>query len=146
MKVEFISSVSVITADPATTRRLYVDVFNLPLQSPEGDEYSFSENIAGTKHFGVWPLSQAAEACFGTAEWPSKHRIPQLSIEFEVEDHAAVEAAAAELQDHGEALLHPVRVEPWGQTIVRILSSDGAIVGVSHAPWMHEEPAAQSTA
>jgi catechol 2,3-dioxygenase-like lactoylglutathione lyase family enzyme len=146
MEVEFISSVSVITADPVESRRLFVDVFTLPLQSPQGDEYSFSENIEGTKHFGVWPLSQAAEACFGAAEWPSELRIPQLSIEFEVADHAAVEAAAAELRDHGETLLHPVRVEPWGQTIVRILSSDGAIVGVSHAPWMHDEPASQATA
>ena len=34
MKVEFISSVSVITADPVESRRLYVDVLNLPLQSP----------------------------------------------------------------------------------------------------------------
>ena len=56
-----------------------------------------------------------------------------------------MEAAAKELQDHGETLLHPVRVEPWGQTVVRILSSDGAIVGISYAPWMHEEAATEST-
>ena len=145
MRVKFISSVSVITADPVESRRLYFDVLNLPLQSPDGDDYSFSESIEGTKHFGVWPLSQAAEACFGTTEWPSGHRIPQLSIEFEVENQAAVEAAAKELQDHGETLLHPVRVEPWGQTVVRIPSSDGAIVGISYAPWMHDEPATEST-
>jgi len=29
--------------------------------------------------------------------------------------------------------------------VVRILSSDGAIVGISYAPWMHDEAATEST-
>jgi catechol 2,3-dioxygenase-like lactoylglutathione lyase family enzyme len=137
--VKFVASVSIVTADPAEGRRLYVEVFKLPLQSPDGGDYYFSENVEGTKHFGIWPLTEAAQACFGTTDWPSEHPVPQLSIEFEMADAAAVEAAASELRDHGETLLHPVRVEPWGQTIARILSSDGVIVGVSYAPWLHDE-------
>ena len=139
MDVKFVASVSIVTADPEESRRLYVEVFKLPLQSPDGGDYYFSENVEGTKHFGIWPLTEAAQACFGTTDWPSEHPVPQLSIEFEMADAAAVEAAASELRDHGETLLHPVRVEPWGQTIARILSSDGVIVGVSYAPWLHDE-------
>jgi hypothetical protein len=109
-----------------------------PMRQHEGDEYYSSENIAGSKHFGVWPLAQAAQACFGTSEWPADRTIPQASIEFEVADEAAVSAAGKELEERGFPLLHPARIEPWGQTIVRTLSEEGLIIGVSHAPWLHD--------
>ena len=137
MEIEFIASISIVAADPAEGRRLFVDTLGLPLKVHEGDEYIFSEEIGGSRHFGVWPLSQAAEACFGTVDWPAGRPIPQASVEFEVADEAAVHAAAAELEASGHAPLHPVRTEPWGQTIVRLLSAEGAILGVSYAPWLH---------
>jgi hypothetical protein len=52
----------------------------------------------------AWPLAEAAEACFGTAEWPSTHPVPQASIEFDVED---VEAATQELVDAVAEVLEP---------------------------------------
>jgi uncharacterized glyoxalase superfamily protein PhnB len=91
----------------------------------------------GAGHFGVWPLAQAAEACFGASEWPADRRVPQASIEFEVEDKDAVRAAEAELRDAGYEVLHPTRTEPWGQTVVRVLSPEGLIIGISYAPSMH---------
>jgi hypothetical protein len=51
-------------------------------------------------------LSQAAEACFGTTEWPAGRPIPQLAIEFEVADAESVRSGAAELTAAGYALLH----------------------------------------
>jgi hypothetical protein len=63
--------------------------------------------------------------------------VPQASIEFEVEDPAAVEAAAAELEKRGVRMPHPARQEPWGQTVARLLSIEGVIVGISYAPWFH---------
>ncbi len=119
------------------SRRLYVDALDLPLRRHEGDEYYSSENVGGCKHFGVWPLSQAAQACFGTDEWPAERTVPQVSIEFEVADAEAVEASAAELAGQGFDLLHPSRTEPWGQTVARLLSAEGSIVGISYAPWLH---------
>src|SRR6266540_3472236 len=100
MKIEFVSAVAVITPDPAQSRRLYVDTLGLPLASESGD-YLHSDQVPGTKHFGIWPLSQAAEACFGTEEWPDHLAVPQVSIEFDVADAAAVEAAADELAAAG---------------------------------------------
>jgi hypothetical protein len=85
----------------------------------------------------VWPLAQAAQACFGTPEWPADRPVPQASVEFEVEDPAAVEAAAAELAQRGYPLLHASRLEPWGQTVARLASPENLIVGISYAPWMH---------
>ena len=137
MKIEFVSSVAVITTDPAQSRRLYVDTLGLPLTSQSGDGYLHSERIPGTKHFGVWPLSQAAEACFGTEQWPAHVAVPQVSVEFDVADVAGVRAAADELVAAGYELLHPVREEPWGQTVVRLLSPERAIVGISYVPSMH---------
>src|SRR5213082_1900846 len=85
MQIEFVASVAVITPKPSESRRLYVDAFGLPLRQLDG-EYFASEEIGGCKHFGVWPLEQAAEACFGTTSWPDDIRVPQASLEFEVAD------------------------------------------------------------
>jgi catechol 2,3-dioxygenase-like lactoylglutathione lyase family enzyme len=135
--VEFIASMSVIAAEPAESRKLFVEALGLPLKAAEGDEYFHSEEIGGAKHFGVWPLAQAAQACFGTPEWPSERTVPQASIEFEVADADAVAAAAEELEEQGFELLHGAREEPWGQTVARLQSVDSLIVGISYAPWLH---------
>lgn len=135
--VQFIASVAVITPDPSASRRLYVDALGLPLAASEGDDYLYSEEIGGSKHFGVWPLTQAAQACFGTLDWPAERPVPQASVEFEVADAETVQVAADELKDKGFTLLHEARTEPWGQTVARLQSSEGAIIGLSYAPWMH---------
>ncbi|MGH3263614.1 MAG: VOC family protein [Trebonia sp.] len=138
MEVLFIASMSVVAADPPESRRLFMDALGLPLEKYEADEYYSSESIRGSKHFGVWPLSQAAEACFGTPDWPAGRVVPQASIEFEVAGVDAVAAAGSELERAGFELLHPARTEPWGQTVTRLLTDDGLIVGISYAPSLHD--------
>jgi catechol 2,3-dioxygenase-like lactoylglutathione lyase family enzyme len=100
MNIEFLSTVALIAPDPPVSRKLYVDVLGLPLESQGGD-YHHSEQIVGCKSFGIWPLSQAAEACFGTPEWTTEQLVPQVSIEFDVADAAAVGPAARELEQAG---------------------------------------------
>ncbi|MEA2347327.1 MAG: hypothetical protein QOG62_1114 [Thermoleophilaceae bacterium] len=134
MKIEFVASVAVITQDPAESRKLYVDALGLPL---EGDGYVHSEKIDGTKHFGVWPLADAAQACFGTPDWPAERPVPQSSIEFEVASAETVAEAATELEERGFTLLHGSRLEPWGQTVARLQSSEGLVIGISFAPQLH---------
>ena len=136
MDVQFITSMAVVAADPPQSRRLFMDILGLPLEG-EGEGYYSSGNIAGSRHFGVWPLTEAAQACFGSPDWPADRVVPQASIEFEVADADAVTAAGAELERAGYELLHPARTEPWGQTVARLLTSDGLIVGVSYAPMLH---------
>jgi catechol 2,3-dioxygenase-like lactoylglutathione lyase family enzyme len=137
LKVLFVASVSPIASDPPESRKLYVDALGLPLEKLDGEYYA-SEKIDGCNHFGVWPLSQAAQSCFGSDEWPADLARPQVSIEFELEDADAVAAGAEELEGKGFALLHGARTEPWGQTVARLLSADGSIVGLSFAPWQHD--------
>ena len=127
-----------IARDPAESRKLYIGTLGLPLEAQPGDDYFHSESIGGSKHFGVWPLREAAQACFGSTEWPIDRPIPQASIEFEVENEAAVGQAARELEDSGYELLHGARLEPWRQTVARMLSHEGAILGISFAPWLHK--------
>lgn len=127
MEIEFVASVSVIAPDPPKSRELYVDALGLPLKASEGDDYFHSEEVDGSKHFGVWPLVQAAQACFGSDEWPGDRPVPQADIEFEV----------AELEAKGFELLHEAREELWGQTVARLQSAEGLIVGLSYAPWLH---------
>jgi catechol 2,3-dioxygenase-like lactoylglutathione lyase family enzyme len=141
MKIQFVASIAAITTDPASSGRLYMDALGLPLTHQEGDDYYHSEEIDGCKHFGVWPLHQVAQACFGTEEWPRDLIVPQASIEFEVESPAAVASACEELEAQGHGLLHSVRLEPWGQTVGRLLSPEQLVIGISYAPWLHEQDA-----
>jgi catechol 2,3-dioxygenase-like lactoylglutathione lyase family enzyme len=138
MDVLFIAGVAVIAADPPASRKLFVDALGLPLEADAGGDYFHSERIEGAKHFGVWPLREAAQACFGAPEWPADRTVPQVSIEFEVADAGAVAAAAEELRDQGFELLHDAREEPWGQTVARLLSIEGSIIGISYAPILHQ--------
>ena len=137
MQIEVIASMAAITPDPPGSRRLYLDGLGLPLESADGDDYLHSEHIGGSKHFGVWPLAQAARACFGVEEWPADRAVPQASIEFEVVNAEAVQLAADELRAAGFELLHDARQEPWGQTVSRLQSLEGLVIGISFAPWLH---------
>lgn len=137
MNIEFLATVAVIAPDPVMSRKLYAETMRLPLKG-EGDGYYHSEQIVGCKSFGIWPLSQAAQACFGTDQWPAERPVPQVSIEFDVAQATAVAPAARELERAGYELLHEAREEPWGQTVARLQSPEGAIVGISYAPVPHD--------
>jgi catechol 2,3-dioxygenase-like lactoylglutathione lyase family enzyme len=139
MNISMVATVAVISAEPSQGRQLFIEALGLPLEG-EGESYYSSGKIPGCNHFGVWPLSEAAESCFGTSEWPKDLTVPQASIEFEVEDLQAVTSAGAELEAAGYALLHPARTEPWGQTVARLLTPDGLIVGISYVPAFHDQP------
>ena|SRR5581483_3068533 len=138
MKIEFVTSIAVVAPDPPASRELYVDALGLPLEGESPNGYHSSGQVPGVKHFGVWPLSEAAEACFGTEQWPEDRVVPQVSLEFEVANPDAVQTAADELAATGFSLLHPARTEPWGQTVARLLSIEGSIVGISYAPALHD--------
>jgi len=126
MNVRFAASFSPIVRDVAATRALYRDTLGVTFEGEAGD-YAFTEELEGVKHLGLWPLTEAAQSCYGTPEWPADVPVPQASIEFEVDD---VPAAAAELQAAGYPLIHDTRTEPWGQVIARVLDPNGLIVGV----------------
>ena len=54
-------------------------------------------------------------------------------MEFDVADMAK---ATQTLLDQGYQLLVANRLEPWGQSVTRLLSPEGLLVGVTLTPWM----------
>jgi catechol 2,3-dioxygenase-like lactoylglutathione lyase family enzyme len=133
MRVLFIAGFAPIVRDPGVARAFYASALGLNFEGGQGD-YVFTDKLAGAKHFGLWPLTEAAEACFGTAVWPADVPAPQATVEFEVDD---VAAAARELEQRGYRLVHPSRTEPWKQIIARLLTPEGLLIGVCHTPWLH---------
>src|SRR3989440_22473 len=134
MEVQFLASFAPIVRDAEVARAFYGDALGLSFEGSDG-EYVFTQKLDGTKHFGLWPLSEAATACFGTTEWPSEIPVPQASIEFEVAD---VAAAAEELEAKDYRLIHGARTEPWTQITARLLSPEGLLVAVCYTPPFHE--------
>ncbi len=134
MKVLFIAGYGPITTDTKKSAAFYRDSLGLLFKEEEGG-YFHTEDLKGVKTFALWPLSQAAESCFGVNEWPTDLPVPTSWIEFDVED---VAAASEELKAKGYRLLVTVRKEPWGQVVTRLLSPDNNLVGLTYTPLMRE--------
>jgi catechol 2,3-dioxygenase-like lactoylglutathione lyase family enzyme len=137
-----IAGFAVITEAFEDSRALYQDRFRMPFKVKDG--YHYIDGFDGTTHFGIWPLSDAARACFGTSEWPAHIPRPQATIEYELETTESVQAAVRELQTAGQEFVHESRLEPWGQVIARFVSPEGLLIGLSYAPWLHQETAGDS--
>ena len=131
MKVLFVVGFGPIAPDVPAARRFYGEGLGLPLK--DEDDYLHTEELEGAKTFAAWPLSQAAESCFGTPQWPDAVPVPQGWIEFDVED---IEAAGRELEERGYKLLVTRRTEPWGQVVTRLLGPEGLLVGLTVTPQM----------
>jgi catechol 2,3-dioxygenase-like lactoylglutathione lyase family enzyme len=130
--VLFVAGFGPIVRDSAKSRKFYSQTLGLPfMEEPNG--YLHTAGLEGVKHFALWPLSQAAESCFGKDQWPSHVPVPQAWIEFDVED---IEEATASLKSQGYKLLVALRKEPWGQTVTRLLGPEGLLVGITHTPSM----------
>lgn len=132
MKVLFVAGFGAVVRDMQSSLRFYRDAMGIPLVEKEDVA---TEALEGVKYFSLWPLADAAESCFGEREWPSNVAVPQAWIEFDVDDIAA---AAEELRAKGYKLLVGPREEPWGQTVARLLSPEGILVGVTITPWRRE--------
>lgn len=135
MKVLFIAGFGPVASDVEGSRRLYEDALGLAFKIEDG-EYRHTEELAGANTFAVWPLSQAAESCFGSREWPGDVPRPQAWLEFDVDD---VDAATQELEGRGYRLLVRNRTEPWGQLVTRLISPEGLLIGVTMTPSMRDE-------
>ena len=134
-KVLFIAGFGPIDSDVAKSRALYGDSFGIPFKEDAGG-YLYTGALQGAKHFALWPLSQAAQSCFGSDSWPDNIPVPQAWLEFEVE---SVEKATADLESRGYQILIKNKTEPWGQTVSRFLSPEGLLVGVTFTPSLREE-------
>ncbi len=135
IEVLFIAGFGPIVGDRIASKRLYSDTLGLAFQEEDGG-YLHTEKVEGAKTFALWPLSHAAESCFGVNKWPKEVPVPQAWLEFDVKD---LESATKELQNQGYKLLVTARKEPWGQIVTRLLSPEGLLIGVTYTPSMRQK-------
>src|SRR5215470_3939965 len=129
IKILFIAGFGPIVPDDSTGRALYRNALGISFKE-ESDGYLHTESLEGAKTFALWPLSQAAQSCFGTS-WPDDVPAPQAWLEFDVED---VDAATAALERQGYRMLIRSRREPWGQIVSRFLGPEGLLIGITFTP------------
>lgn len=134
-EVLFIAGFGPIDRDVAESRALYADRLGIPLKEDAGG-YLYTGALQGSKHFALWPLSQAAQSCFGSDSWPDNIPAPQAWLEFEVEN---VEKTTADLESQGYRMLIKNKTEPWGQTVSRFISPEGLLLGVTFTPSLREQ-------
>lgn len=132
IKVLFVAGFGPIVRDGEASQKLYREAFHIPFKADETG-YLYTDALKGVKHFALWPLSQAAQSCFGKDSWPDEIPVPQAWIEFDVE---SVEDATAELESRGYRMLVAGRKEPWGQTVTRLIGPEGLLVGITFTPGM----------
>ena len=135
LKVLFIAGFGPIVSDTAESRKLYCDVLGIPFKEEAGG-YLHTEAVPDAKSFALWPLSQAAQSCFGKDSWPKDIPAPQAWLEFVVD---SVEKATAVLESGGYRMLVKNKKEPWGQIVSRFISPEGLLVGITFTPWMREQ-------
>ena len=135
VKVLFIAGFGPIVHDTAESHKLYRDVLGIAFKEESGS-YLHTEAVPGAKTLALWPLSQAAESCFGSNSWPENVPVPQAWLEFDVE---SVESATAALESAGYRMLVKNKKEPWGQIVSRLLSPEGLLVGITFTPAMREQ-------
>ena len=134
-KVVFIAGFGPIVRDGDASSKLYREVLGISFKEESGG-YFHTEALKGAKTFALWPLSQAAQSCFGSDSWPNDTLVPQAWLEFDVD---SVESATAELEARGYRMLVKNKKEPWGQTVSRLISPEGLLVGITFTPSMREE-------
>ena len=135
IKVLFILGFGPIIRDTAESRKLYSESLGIRFKEENGG-YLHTEALKGAKSFALWPLSQAAESCFGKDTWPDNIPVPQAWLEFDVDN---IENATANLESRGYRMLVKNKKEPWGQTVSRFVSPEGLLVGVTFTPLMRGE-------
>ena len=134
IKVLFIAGFGPVVRDTTESRKLYSQILGIRFKEESG-EYLHTERLKGAKTFALWPLSQAAQSCFGEDAWPDNLPVPQAWLEFDVHD---IEKATAILESQGYRMLIKNKKEPWGQRVSRFLSPEGLLVGVTFTPLMRK--------
>lgn len=134
IRILFIAGFGPIVREMAESRKLYSEILGIAFKEESGG-YLHTDALKGAKSFALWPLSQAAQSCFGKDSWPDSVPVPQAWLEFDVDN---VERATTDLEAQGYRILVRNKKETWGQTVSRFISPEGLLVGVTFTPWMRE--------
>ena len=137
MKVAFVAGFGPIVKDTDASRAFWGEGLGIGLEE-SSPGYWTNDDLEGMKAFALWPLSQAAEACFGKDAWPADLPEPQAWMELDLETADDVGPATAEMAGRGYRILVDSKLEPWGQTVSHLLSPEGILMGIVYTPWLHK--------
>lgn len=127
----FVAGFGPVVRNIPESHNFYLRILGLSFE--KNGAYLHTGKLKGVKHFALWPISQAAQSCFGSEIWPSDVPVPQAWLEFDVDD---IKQATAELERTGYRLLTKAQKEPWGQIVTRLISPEGLLVAVTVTPAM----------
>jgi hypothetical protein len=88
IRILFVAGFGPIVRNADASRKLYVEALNIPFKEESGG-YLHTGALQGAKEFALWPLSQAAESCFGNSTWPDSLPPPHAWLEFDVDSSRA---------------------------------------------------------
>jgi hypothetical protein len=97
IKVLFIAGFGPIVREGTASRTLYGKMLGIRFKEETGG-YLHTEGLKGANSFALWPLSQAAQSCFGKDSWPKEVPVPQAWLELDVEN---VQQATVSLNHEG---------------------------------------------
>lgn len=132
IKVLFIAGFGPIVREDTPSRALYSKVLGISFKEEAGG-YLHTEALRGANSFALWPLSHAAQSCFGKYSWPNEVPVPQAWLEVDVE---SVEQATVELESQGHRMLVKNRKEPWDQIVSRFITPEGLLLVITFTPSM----------
>jgi len=79
IKVLFIAGFGPIVSEATASRKLYNQILGIGFKEENGG-YLHTEALQGAKTFALWPLSQAAQSCFGKIPGPTKFLLHTLGL------------------------------------------------------------------
>ena len=75
MKASFVAGFGPIVRDVDASRTFWGAGLGVGL-AEIAPGYWTNDDLDGVKAFGLWPLAQAAESCFGADTWPAEVPVP----------------------------------------------------------------------
>ena len=89
-KVLFVAGFGPIVQDIPKSHKFYVDALGLSFQKEAGD-YLHTEKLDGVKTFALWPLSQAAQSCFGSESLKTPAAAFKVTVEWMTQNNTKIQ-------------------------------------------------------
>ena len=121
MTIQFQSSV-LFVRDIQASRRFYEELLGQEV------EMDFGANVGYKGGFAIWQVDSAFEMIFARpSDAEARLGNDNFELYFESSD---LDSVWTQLSRQEVELVHPLREQPWGQRVIRILDPDGHVVEI----------------
>lgn len=106
--------------DVESSKRFYAEILGQEISMDSGVHVAFEGG------FSIWQRGFALETIFGSAK--EKKGSQEFELCFE---SGNLEGDFGRVKNSGMRVIHPIRAQPWGQLVFRVLDPDGHIIEVA---------------